>query len=441
MSARPLGTRELFVASLPAVAASLLEPVAGMVDTAFLGHIDSSYVAALALTATLLSAFAWVFNFLVNGVTAQVAEALGKRDSEQLGARIRLSLVVALAAGGLTAIGLLALREPLFRLVLGAPEALTELASPYFVVRALGVPLVLLMTALTGILRGMQRLALSLVLNLVVTLANVALTAFLLFVLDMGLVGAAIGTVASFGLGCVLGAGILVRERHALGLSGSLRVSRAHLLDFGTDSLNLVLRTASLVGSFFVATAVTTRLGETILAAHQVALQLWLFSSFLIDGFAISANSFGARHLGEGRADLRQALGHRLLALGGLTGVAFALSYAWAREPLQGLFTPDRELHALLDTIWPIVAWTQPMNGLVYVYDGLLFGARDFAYLRRHMLIGAALCFAPLVLLAVGRGSKGLPLVWLALAALNAYRAISCAWRFHRPQSTLAGAS
>ena len=122
MSVRPLSTRELLVASLPAIAASLLEPVAGMVDTAFLGHLDSSYVAALALTATLLSAFAWVFNFLVNGVTAQVAEALGKRNSEQLGARIRLALLVALAAGLITAAGLLAMRSPLFRVVLGAPE-------------------------------------------------------------------------------------------------------------------------------------------------------------------------------------------------------------------------------------------------------------------------------------------------------------------------------
>ncbi len=431
------GERSLFgivLLSLPAVAASALEPMAGIVDTAYLGHIDSRYLAALAVTVTILSSFTWLFNFLVSGVTAQVGQAVGRGDREELGQQVKLALLVALVAGVMTCVLLVLARVVLFTELFGAEPGLTELARPYFLLRAFGMPLVLGNLAISGILRGLQRIRLSLVLNLLVTGANVIVTYVLLFVWPLGLMGAALGTVGSFGLGTVAGVLWLVYRRREIGLDKSFHFAPWLIRRAIADSGNLILRTAALVGAFAATTAVVTRLGELCLAAHQIALQLWLLSSFLIDGFAITGNMLGARLLGEGRPGARQLLGRLLLMAGLGCGVLFALAYGLGRAPIEGIFTNDPAVPPLLDEIWWILALTQPMNALVYVYDGLLFGSRDFAYLRRHMLMALLVVFLPLLYFA-GLRVGSLRGVWIALSALNFYRCVSCAWRFHRAAS------
>ncbi len=425
------GWRRLALLSIPAMGASALEPLAGIVDTAFLGQIESRYVAALAISVTILSSFTWIFNFLLNGVTAQVAQAVGKRDREGIAAAIGLALVVAVVSGTVTALALIGLYQPIVEIALGADPSLRELGREYFVIRAIGLPFVLATTAIMGALRGLQRIALSLWLQVLVTLANVVLTYVLLFVFEMGLAGAAIGTTASFALGTLVGLGILLWRRDESGLRGLPRIGRAHLAAFGGDAGNLVMRTGSLLLAFFVATSAATRLGEIELAAHQIAFQLWLFSSFLIDGFAITANMVGARLFGAGELAERRRVGAKLLTMGALAGGAFAVGYLALRAPLQGVFTRDSEVLRALGAIWPILALTQPMNGLVYVYDGLLFGERAFAYLRRHMMLALGAAFAPVLALAMWLDA-GLVGVWLAFIALNGYRCVSCAARFHR---------
>ncbi len=424
------GTRRLLALALPATVASALEPVAGMVDTAFLGHVDSRWLAAMAVSVAVLSAFTWVFNFLVSGVTAQVAQAVGRGDREELGATILLALIVAAGLGTATGL-LLALGSPwLLGTVMGADATLVDLARPYFLLRALGMPLVLVVTALSGVLRGLQRIGLSLAIGALVTTSNVAITWTLLFVWHFGLPGAAIGTVGAFALGAAAGLTLLALLGRGLGLSWHTRIRRRHVFVFGAEAADIVVRTGALLGAFFLTTAVVTRLGERRLAAHQIGLQLWLFSSFFVDGLAIAGNMIVGRLVGAGQLAEARSVGHRLLGAGLFVGAAFAATYGLLRTPIAAVFTRDPMVLDWLWVIWPILALTQPLNALVYVWDGLLFGRRDFAYLRRHMLIGVLLVFVPLLaLLGWSRGS--LSGVWLALAALNAYRAGSCAARWY----------
>ncbi|GAB4224721.1 MAG: MATE family efflux transporter [Acidobacteriota bacterium] len=435
MSAAPrhaeerIGARRLLAVAIPATVASTLEPLAGLVDTAFLGRLDSRWLAAMAVCVAVLSAFTWVFNFLVNGVTAQVAQAVGRGDREELGATILLALAVAVGFGVATGALLVVSYPLLVGTVMGADASLTALARPYFLLRAAGMPLVLVATALTGILRGLQRVGLSLLVGALITFGNVVLTYLLLFVWRLGLTGAAIGTVGAFALGVAAGLVLLVVLARDAGLSWRTRIRRRHVFAFGAEASNLVVRTGALLAAFFLSTAVATRLGEARLAAHQIGLQLWLFSSFLIDGLAIAGNVLGGRLIGAGAVEEERAVGRRLLIAGTVIGAGFALVYGLAREPIAALFTRDPQVLDPLRATWPVIALTQPLNALVYVWDGLLFGRRDFAYLRRHMLIGVLLVFVPL-LLALGWARGSLVGVWLALVGLNGYRAASCGARW-----------
>ncbi|HKO29155.1 MAG TPA: MATE family efflux transporter, partial [Solirubrobacteraceae bacterium] len=65
--------RQILALALPALGALAAEPLYVLVDTAIVGHLGTTQLAALAIAATVLSTLFTVFNFLTYGTTAQVA--------------------------------------------------------------------------------------------------------------------------------------------------------------------------------------------------------------------------------------------------------------------------------------------------------------------------------------------------------------------------------
>lgn len=72
--------RRIIRLAVPALGALAAEPLYVLVDTAVVGHLGRSQLAALGLAATVLSVLA-MFNFLQYGPTAQVARATGAGEN------------------------------------------------------------------------------------------------------------------------------------------------------------------------------------------------------------------------------------------------------------------------------------------------------------------------------------------------------------------------
>ena len=74
------------------------------------------------------------------------------------------------------------------------------------------------------------------------------------------------------------------------------RGSWAHeLRSYFADGGNMIVRSTLLQGSFVVVTVCVARMGSSALAAHQVVLQLWLLTSYIVDGFAAAGTVLGSR--------------------------------------------------------------------------------------------------------------------------------------------------
>ena len=69
--------REIRLLAIPALGALAAEPLYVLVDTAIVGHLGTTQLAALAIAATVLSTAFTIFNFLTYGTTAQVARLHG----------------------------------------------------------------------------------------------------------------------------------------------------------------------------------------------------------------------------------------------------------------------------------------------------------------------------------------------------------------------------
>ena len=73
--------RTLVGLSIPVMASLVVEPLAGVVDTAYVERLGSAEAAALGAATTILSSVIWIFNFLGIGTQTEISHALGGRDT------------------------------------------------------------------------------------------------------------------------------------------------------------------------------------------------------------------------------------------------------------------------------------------------------------------------------------------------------------------------
>ncbi|CAI5472315.1 unnamed protein product [Closterium sp. Yama58-4] len=207
------------------------------------------------------------------------------------------------------------------------------------------------------------------------------------------------------------------------------------------DGLSTMLRSALVQASFFLVLACATSLGMHAVAAHQVLMQLWMINIYIADGFATAGTivaSSVAGHLAKSRTpaehaihlrDLREAC-WRVLNMGAVAGVAIAAVYLGWREQLMALFTFDEGTKQELRGAWLYLALIQPLNSIVFVYDGLIYAAQAFSYMAAFLTIGFFALFLPCIALAYFY-FKTLVAAWGAKGVLNAVRFFVAGYKIH----------
>ena len=288
----------------------------------------------------------------------------------------------------------------------------------------------------------------------------------------MGVSGAAAATfVAEWGAAAAYCLAAF-HQKERLGLSPFPKFSAATAaVDFGPflrAGGAVLARTSLLLGTKTLAASAAARAGVVPAAAHQVLMQLWLLASFAIDSLAVAGQTLVARAVGAGDPRRARGVAERLLALGIASGGALAAVLLVLGEPvlwpllasgggsgvggggeIVGNSGDGARVVAAVAALAPLAMGVLPLNAAVYVLDGVLLGAGDFAFLAAAMAAAAGVSVfvlsagggdivssssSPLSSLLFSHSSSpdvaGLEPVWAALVALMACRLVSLAWRF-----------
>ena len=424
--------REILTLALPALGALAAEPLYLLVDTAIVGHLGRSQLAALGIAAAILGGLFAIFNFLQYGTTAQVARAGGAGQSEiarRLGAQaVWLSLGFGIAVSALVAI----FAEPLVALMGGEGQA-AEYAVTYLRIAAIGFPAAFLALGGQGYLRGISDLRTPLVIVIAGNVVNVVLEVLFVYGFGWGIEGSAAGTaVAQLGMGAAF-VFVILRGLRAGEARPDFLLAR-RVLWLGKW---ILLRTTSLIGAFVLAGAVATRFGEASIGAHQIAFQLFIFLALVLDSVAIAGQIIVGRELGAGRTERAYAAGERMIWLSVAAGGVFALAMLALAGVLPRIFTSDAQVLDETALLWPLFALMQPLNGAVFALDGILIGAGDGPYLAGSMVVAFVVCAA--ALLVALAGDWGIRGVWAALVLLIVVRLAAMLARFRRGRWLVTG--
>lgn len=400
--------------AIPALGTLAIDPLVSIVDTAWVGRLGTVPLAALAVASAVFGAVFAVFNFVHVTITPLVAGEVGRGAPERAGGITKGAIVVSLVLGVVLAFVVGSFAEAIVG-AFGATGDVLEQSVAYLKVRILALPAMLVVMVGHGVYRGHQDTRTPLYVAIGMNLINLVVDPILIFGAGMGVVGAAWATV----LAQMIAAAVFLvlmfgRDRARFGLGGGFSGIRG--LGMGRllrDGWPMMLRSVSLLLALTATTYAATQIGTIEVAAHQIALQTWLFMSFVLDSFAVAAMALIGADLGVGRRESARDLANRLLALGFVAGVALAVGLAVFQPLLSGLFGVEPAVETALDSIILFVIVLQPITALVYVWDGVGIGTRAFPFMAGAMAVAAVLTL--LTLFMVGSTLVG---VWVSVAVL-----------------------
>lgn len=427
--------KEIARLAVPAFGALVAEPLYVLADTAVVGRIGTDELAGLAVASSALLTGYAIFIFLAYGTTAAVSRLLGAGQERSAAHQAVQGLWLAGVIGiGMTAL-VLGFAGPIVEL-LGGTGAVRTNALVYLRISAIGITFQLLTFAGTGYLRGLQDTRTPLLVAIGSAVANLVIELVLINGLGYGIGASALSTVIAQAGGALVYLRLITTATSRLG--AVLRPDWVAIRRLGRAGWDLLVRTVALRASLTLFTAVAARIGAEEVGAHEIAFALWSLLALGLDAVAIAGQAMVGRFLGADDVDTARQVGRRMLELGTVAGVAGGALVLLGRPVLPDIFSNDPEVLHLAGFLLVFVAVLQPVNGAVFVLDGLLIGAGDMAFLAKAM-VAAALLTAP-VAVAVAVLGLGIGWVWAAITVLMLARLAVLAVRWHSGAWAVTGA-
>lgn len=413
--------RHILQIALPSIVSNITVPLLGMIDVAIVGHMGSPvYIGAVAVGSMIFNLVYWLFGFLRMGSSGLTAQALGRRDFTEVTRLLVRSVSIALGIALLLIILQVPLKWLMFWLI-GPTMDVAPFASTYFNIVIWGAPASLALFSLMGWYIGMQNTRFPMLISIIQNIVNILTSLTLVYGFGMKIEGVAFGTVIAQYAGLLMAVGLLARNYSRL-----FRYFRKDRLfrkmgAFFAINRDIFLRTLCLVAVNLFFTAAGARQGAVILSVNTVLIQLYLFFSYFMDGFAYAGEALGGKAYGAHNITAFHETLRRLWMWMLIVTSAYTLLYMVGGSWIVALLTDEAQV---IETsrkyiLW---AWLIPAAGCVaFIWDGIFIGITATRGMLVSSFVSALVFFAVYLMSEKSLGNHGL---WLAQIVYLAMRGI-----------------
>ena len=420
--------RQILQIALPSIVSNITVPLLGMIDVAIVGHMGSPvYIGAVAVGSMIFNLVYWLFGFLRMGSSGLTSQALGRRDLAEVTRLLVRSVTIALGIALLLIVLQIPMKWASFALI-GPTADVAPFAETYFYIVIWGAPAVLGLYSLSGWFIGMQNTRFPMFISIMQNVVNILTSLTLVYGFGMKIEGVALGTVIAQYAGFIVALGLLYRHygriRGYLVIKGTfVREAMGRFFNVNRD---IFLRTLCLVAVNLYFTSAGARQGAVILSVNTVMMQLYLFFSYFMDGFAYAGEAIGGKTYGAKNATAFHETLRRLWMWTLIVTTAYTLLYIVTGEWIVNLLTDEPQVReASSEYLW--WAWLIPAAGsAAFIWDGIFIGITA----TRGMLVSSFI--STLIFFAICHISLLLPpstlhenhFLWLAMVVYLAMRGI-----------------
>ena len=428
-------TRAIVLLALPLIASQLSTMSMNLIDVVLAGHLGVQVLGPVAVGTSVWVLAVVAMNGLMMSVPTSVAHLDGASRRRAVWPLFTQAIAVA-GVVGLCASLLTVTLGPLLIKVMGVTPDLVQGSSTFLYAIAPAAPAMAILFACKGLSEGLSMTRPSFLFSLLGPILLAPLGYVLMYgrlgVPPLGVLGAALAaTIVCWVQALAFLAYVLSSARYVgLGRSIPFRLdmhAMRALLKIGTPmGITLMME----VGLFMATTLVIARLGEQVVATHQIAFSLASLTFMVPLGLSMAITVRVAH--AKGRGDLpgvRQA---------GFAGIALAFSFqaltaaALLLMPttLAGFYTSDPAVVAGAVVLLRLAGLFQISDGIQVAANGALRGLKDTRWPMAVTLFAYWLIGMPVgIWLSIGYG-EGAPGMWVGLLVGLTVAAVLLLFRF-----------
>lgn len=285
--------------SIPLLFGFLFQQFYSVVDTVIVGRfLGMQALAGVGATGSLNFMIVGFCMGVCNGFAIPVAHKFGAKDYSGM-RQVIANCVWLSAAFALVTTAAVALLCRRILLWMNTPADIFQYSYCYILIIFLGIPAIYLYNILSGIIRSMGDSRTPLVFLMLSSMLNIGLDLLCIVTFDMGVVGAAVATVASQLISGLLCLAYMMKKFEILHISGEeWRVNGGHMRMLCGMGIPMGLQySITAIGSVILQTAVNG-LGSLAVASITAAGKVGMFFSCPFDAMGSTMATYGGQNVG-----------------------------------------------------------------------------------------------------------------------------------------------
>lgn len=415
--------KALIVLAVPTIIEQILSTLMQYVDTAMVGKLGEEATAAVSVTTTIT----WLTNSLASAigiaVLAMISKAVGEKNERDIKSISKQALFLVTVCGVVMGAVCIVL-SPFIPEWMGADEAIRKNASLYFLI--ISIPMVFreANTILGAALRATKDTKQPMLINMSANIVNVLFNIVFIYLLQMGVTGAAIATAVSYTFSGSLMYVAYRRNQQLYWEYHTFEIDKAKLRECAVIGMPVLGTNFTSCLGYVVFAALVSGMGTTIFAAHSIAVTAETI--FYIPGYGLrtATSTLVGISLGEKDRGKFETVRHLSVVITIIMMCMTGLLLYLVAYPLMQVLTNSHNVAVLGAEMLQLVAFTEPFFGLMIVMEGILYGLGRTKYafiVETFCMWGIRIIFTAL---CVKVWNLGLRAVWYCMIADNICKAL-----------------
>lgn len=408
--------------SIPSMLAQITTVMMFFIDAAMVGHLGAAASASIGLIETTTWLMGSILSAVSVGFSVQVAHFIGSNDFVRAREVFRHALVCGLLFSVAMSLVGVAIHWQL-PYWLGGKSDIAPMSSAYFLVYSLTLPFVLVYHLMSAMLKSAGDMRVPSVLSIMMCCLDVAFNFLFIYILRLGVLGAALGTTSAYVVTVVPMAWqatwknkiIALRQDHTPFVWVWDYVRNAAKISLPIAVQNILMGSAQVVSTKIVAP-----LGNIAIAANSFAITAESLCYMPGYGVGDAASTLVGQTYGAGRRDLCKSFAHMTIGVG-MAVMAFMglVMFVFAPEMI-GFLSPVPEIRELGAQVLRIEAFAEPFFAASIVSYSVCVAAGDTV--RPAAMSLFSMWCVRLTLAYTLAQSHGLRGVWIAMATELTFR-------------------
>lgn len=383
--------------AIPLVMTSFMQSLYSLVDILIAGnYIGSQGISAINNSSQVILIITKIAVGITQGGTIIIGQYFGASETQRKKDAI----------GTLTLLSILLGIVSMFAFYFGAEGILIKLKAPslkeatiYLQICAIGLGFVWIYNALSGIIRAMGNSKIPMHCIMISTVINIILDVYFVAICSMGTKGAALATVISQAVSCMVAFYFLLRNKESFSFTLDCMRIKLHeirmILKLGIPSA--IQMTIAGVSWLFV-TYLINQYGVDVSAGNGISIKIKDICQLFLSAMSLATSTMVAQNLGAKKYDRVMEIVHTAIKISLIMAVVTIVFCQLFAPQMVGFFTDNTKAISAATLNLRIEIWGQIFYAIFLIYNALSIGAgqTEFAMFNSFMnciVVRIVLCY------------------------------------------------